>query len=148
MRNWSLRHSGMARVNDGSHGWTGHPHVYLRVEPGIYRVQALADISRSGYAVIARKPMHRLQTRPVTQLEATAYHFPKLHPGPCSSVGMRRGADTQTDRQTDTQTRVTYIHFASSIRFMRNVMNHACLYSAASKRHRALACTHFPSRSG
>jgi len=25
----------MARVNDGSHDCTGHPHVCLRVEPGI-----------------------------------------------------------------------------------------------------------------
>ena len=34
------------------------------------------------------------------------YDFPKLHPGPCDSVGMRP--------RTDTQTRVTTIHFASS----------------------------------
>jgi len=27
-------------------------------------------------------------------LEGTAYHSPKLHPGPCSSVGMRRGTYT------------------------------------------------------
>jgi len=27
--------------------------------------------------------------------------FPKLHPGPCSSVGMRRGTGTQTDRHRD-----------------------------------------------
>jgi len=39
------------------------------------------------------------------QLQGTPPPFSKLHPGPCSSVGMRRG--------TDTQTRVT-IHFASS----------------------------------
>jgi len=40
------------------------------------------------------------------------YHTPKLHPGPCSSVGVR----TRTGRQTHTQrqTRVTTIHFASS----------------------------------
>ena len=46
------------------------------------------------------------------QLEGTPspYHSPKLHPGPCSSVGMRRGTDTRTD----TQTAVTTIHFASS----------------------------------
>jgi len=31
------------------------------------------------------------------QLEGTLYHSPKLHPGPRSSVGMRRGTDTQTD---------------------------------------------------
>jgi len=28
------------------------------------------------------------------QLESTPYHSPKLHPGPCSSVGMRRGTQT------------------------------------------------------
>jgi len=27
------------------------------------------------------------------QLEGTPYHSPKLHPGPCSSVAMRRGSD-------------------------------------------------------
>jgi len=27
------------------------------------------------------------------QLEGTLYQSPKLHPGPCSSVGMRRGTD-------------------------------------------------------
>ena len=41
---------------------------------------------------------------------------PKLHPGPCSSVGVWPRTDTHTHRQTDThtQTRVTTIHFASS----------------------------------
>ena len=33
--------------------------------PGIERVQALADIPRSGYVVIATKPVHRLQIRPI-----------------------------------------------------------------------------------
>jgi len=33
------------------------------------------------------------------QLEGTPYHYFKLHPGPCSSVGMWRGADRHTDRQ-------------------------------------------------
>jgi len=40
------------------------------------------------------------------QLEGTHYHSAYLHPRPCSSVGMRRG--------TDTQTAVTTIHFASA----------------------------------
>ena len=31
----------------------------------IERVQALADISRSRYVVIATKPVHRLQIRPI-----------------------------------------------------------------------------------
>jgi len=34
--------------------------------PGIERVQALADIPRSGYVVIATKPVHRLQILQVT----------------------------------------------------------------------------------
>jgi len=46
------------------------------------------------------------------QLGGIPYHSPKLHPGPCNSVGMRPRTDRQT--QTDTQTRVTTIHFASS----------------------------------
>ena len=44
------------------------------------------------------------------QLGGNLYHAPKLHPGPCSSVGVR----PRTDTQTHTQTRVTTIHFASS----------------------------------
>jgi len=31
------------------------------------------------------------------QLGGTPYHSPKLDPGPCSSVGMRRGTDRHTD---------------------------------------------------
>jgi len=45
------------------------------------------------------------------QLEGSLYHAPKLHPGPCSSVGVRPRTDTHTLTQTDTQTRVTTIHF-------------------------------------
>ena len=44
------------------------------------------------------------------QLGGIRYQSPKLHPGPCDSVGVR----PRTDTQTDTQTRVTTIHFASS----------------------------------
>jgi len=45
------------------------------------------------------------------RLGGIPYHFAKLHPGWCNSVGMR----PQTATQTDTQTRETTIHFASSI---------------------------------
>ena len=48
------------------------------------------------------------------QLGGVPYHSPKLHPGPCNSVGMWPRTDTHTCTQTDTQTRVTTIHFASS----------------------------------
>jgi len=44
------------------------------------------------------------------QLGGIPYHSPKLHPGPCNSVGMR----PRTDTQPDTQTRVTTIHFSWS----------------------------------
>jgi len=32
MRNSSLKRSGMARVNEGSHSYTCHPHIYLQVD--------------------------------------------------------------------------------------------------------------------
>jgi len=35
------------------------------LEPGVEPVQALTDISRSGYVVIATKPVHRLQIRSI-----------------------------------------------------------------------------------
>jgi len=42
------------------------------------------------------------------QLGGRLYHAPKLHPGPCNTVGMRPRTDTHTHththRQTDTQT--------------------------------------------
>ena len=44
------------------------------------------------------------------RLGGMPYHSPKLHPGPCNGMGMR----PRTDRQIDTQTRVTTTHFASS----------------------------------
>ena len=52
------------------------------------------------------------------QLEGTPYHSPKLHPGPCSSVGMQRG----TDRQADTWPWPIYI--SPRIRLTRNVISH------------------------
>ena len=46
------------------------------------------------------------------QLGDSLYHAPKLHPGPCISVGVRPWTDRHTDIRT--QTAVTTIHFASS----------------------------------
>jgi len=57
----------MARVNEGSQFHLLLPFVHSR-EPRVERVQALADISRSRYVVIATKPVHRL-----------GLPFPKLH---------------------------------------------------------------------
>jgi len=45
------------------------------------------------------------------QLGGIPYHSPKLHRGPCNSVDIW----PRTDTNTDTQTRVTTIHFASSM---------------------------------
>ena len=42
------------------------------------------------------------------QLEGTPYHSPKLHLGSCSSVGMRRGTDRQTQRHTDGRGQYTF----------------------------------------
>jgi len=62
------------------------------------------------YVVIATKPVHLLQIRRIMHNYRVPLPFPRLHPGPCNSVGMRRG----TDRHTDIQTAVTNIHFASA----------------------------------
>jgi len=37
----------------------------MKQKPGIERVQALADISRSGSVVMATKPVHRLHICPM-----------------------------------------------------------------------------------
>jgi len=62
---------------------------------------ALCCHSNATHAPIANPPNS-------AQLEGSLYHTSKLHPGPCSNVGVRPRTDT------DTQTRVTTIHFASS----------------------------------
>jgi len=56
------------------------------------------------------------------QLEGSLYHAPKLHPGPCSSVGVR----PRTDRHTHThrQSRVTTMHFASSTTYAKCKKSH------------------------
>ena len=58
----------------------------------------------------SNETVHWLQIRPTVHNYRAPLPFPKLHPGPCSSVGMRRG----TDRYIDTQTVVINIHFASA----------------------------------
>ena len=56
-----------------------------------------------GFWGTATKPVHRLQIRPKVQtIRGSPYHSPKLYPGPCSSVDVRPGTDTQ--RQTVRQT--------------------------------------------
>jgi len=60
------------------------------------------------------------------QLGGTPYHSSKLHPGPCSSVGVRRGTHTHPKAQTHRQMHVINIHFTSSTthakcRYLRDV---------------------------
>jgi len=97
-----------------------HPHVHPQLEPNI---EAFADISRSALCCDSDETRALIVNPPNSvQLRGTSYHSPKLHPRPCSSAGMRQ----RTDRQTDTQRRVTTIHLASSIWLTWNVMSHAC----------------------
>jgi len=80
---------------------------------GIERAQALADISRSALLSYSNETLAAIANPPNSaQLEGTPSHSPKLHAGPCSSVGMRRWTDRHTVRHTETA--VTTIHFASS----------------------------------
>jgi len=77
-------------------------------QPAIDRVQALADISCSAlyafalYKAVSLHTCAPMATSPNSAQEGTAwYHSPKRHPGPCSSVGMRRWTDRHADRHTD-----------------------------------------------
>jgi len=87
----------------------------------LWQLQVLADISRLAlccHSNETRAPTANLSNR--AQLQGTPTVSPNLHPGPCSSVGMRQRTDRHTERQT--QTVVAAIHFASAIRLTRNVI--------------------------
>jgi len=76
------------------------------MKPGIERVQALADTLRSELCCHSNETHAPIANPPnCAQLEGTPFYSPKLHQGPCSSVGMWWG--------TDTQTAMTTIHFVS-----------------------------------
>jgi len=88
---------------------------YIRersVVPTSTRIRCIvADISRSALCCHSNENRAPISNPPNSpQLEGTLYHYPKLHPGPCSSVRMRR----ETDRKTHAQTAVATIHFAFS----------------------------------
>jgi len=79
---------------------------------GIEREQAIADISRSALCCHSNKT-HALITNLPNSAHTTrwqAYHSPKLHAGPCSSVGIWRG----TDRQTGGRDQHTFRHCYAS----------------------------------
>jgi len=72
--------------------------------PGVERVQALADISRSALCCHSNETHtpnpNLLNSRPA-RVQGTPYHSPNLHPGPgpCSSVGTGNAArDRETHR--------------------------------------------------
>jgi len=95
----------------------------IKFKPGIERVHALVDISRLAlccHSSETRAPIANLRNS--AQLDGTRYHSPKLHPGPCSGVGMWRGTVWQTDTDGHDQhtfhlgyvshkTAITNIHF-------------------------------------
>jgi len=64
------------------------------------------------------------------QLGGIPYHYPKLHPGPCSSVGMRRRTDTQTDRHAHRQThrREWPQYILRRLRLTQNVITHTHIH--------------------
>jgi len=60
-------------------------------------VQALADISRSALCCHSNKTRAPIANPPNTAQPQGTHHSPKLYPGPCSSVVMRRGTVRHTD---------------------------------------------------
>jgi len=82
------------------------------IKPGIERVQAPTDISRSRYVVIATKPDCKSAQQSKCTTRGTPYHF-------SSYTRVRACSRGQTDTQTHTQTHVTIIHFASSMTYAK-----------------------------
>jgi len=73
------------------------------------RAQALADISRSVLCSHSNEIRAPIANPPNSeQLECIPYRSSKLHPGPCSSVGMRRGTDRHTDGRDHYTFRIGY----------------------------------------
>jgi len=86
-------------------------------KPSIERAQALTDIFRSALCCHCNETCALMANPPNSaQLEGTPYHFRKLHPSPCSSVGMWRGTDGRTYR------RLWPIYISPQLRLVRNVI--------------------------
>jgi len=81
------------------------PHI---CESGIQRVQALADISRSALCCHNNETRAPIANPPNSAQLDDPLPFPKLHPGPCSSVGMQRGTDRRTDGRDQYTFRLGY----------------------------------------
>jgi len=79
------------------------------LQPGIERVQTFADISCPALCCHSNETSAPIANPTNSaQLGGTPYHSPKLHMGPCSSVGMRRGTDRHTDARDHYTFRVVY----------------------------------------
>ena len=109
-----------------THMWTMQTWInrnWLQLKPGIEHVQALADISRSALFCCSNETRALIVNPPNSaQLKGSPYHSPNLHPGPCSSVGVRQETDrpdTQTHRET--HRRPWSIYISPRLRLTRNV---------------------------
>jgi len=120
----------------------------LVAEQRVERVQALADISRSVLCCHSNETRARI-ANPLNSAHLHEYTalptIPKLYPGTCSSVGMR----LRTDTQTDTETRVITIHFASSTTHAKynNVTADLMLLLSIVFEKRYCRCKHSPRNS-
>jgi len=90
------------------------PGIYISHLPVCYQCLSCAPIVNTCSAMLSqqRNPCSDCKSANSAQLGGTPYHSSKLHPGLCSSMGMR--PQTDTERQTDTQMRANTIHFALS----------------------------------
>jgi len=71
---------------------------FLFHEFGLKMTIQVTKIGVFGNSNETRAPIANLPNS--AQLVGTPYHSTKLHPGLCNSVGMRRGTDNQTHRNT------------------------------------------------
>ena len=76
------------------------PRMHNKMHTGIERVglqlQALADILRSALCCHSNETRAPIANLP-NSVQLELLPLPNLHEGSCSSVGMRRGTDRQTD---------------------------------------------------
>jgi len=87
-----------------------HRDISIKTKPGIERVQALTDISRSALCCHSNEIRAPIANPPNSAQLGATLTIPKITSRSVRSVRMRRGTDRQTDtqthRHTDTQTAV------------------------------------------
>jgi len=78
----------------------------------------------------------------IAQLEGTPYHSPKLHPGQCSCVGIRRATDRQTGRHTDGRGQYTFrLGYASREMLLVTLIDNGTETVQVIKLRRTLICS-------